>query len=222
VVLLIDNYDSFVFNLARYIAELGIETRVVRNDAVTLDEIATLAPAAIVLSPGPCTPREAGVCSDLIRTLGATQPVLGVCLGHQVIADALHGRVEESPWPTHGRASLVHHAETGLFEGLPNPLRVARYHSLIVQPQNLPDELEITAWTEDGVVMGLRHRHRPLHGVQFHPESVLTEHGHLLLANFLRIAGLSPGPIPAGDLPQSLPAADFYALPIDPAGGPVV
>jgi anthranilate synthase/aminodeoxychorismate synthase-like glutamine amidotransferase len=197
VILLIDNYDSFVHNLARYLAELAQETRVVRNDSVTALDVERLRPQAIVISPGPCTPAEAGVSMDLIRELRDV-PLLGVCLGHQAIAAALGGRVIQVP-PVHGRTSLVHHDGTGLFRDLPNPLRAARYHSLIVDETTLPPELEITARTEDGTPMALLHRSRPLFGVQFHPESVLSQSGHRLLANFLEAAGITHGALPPGD-----------------------
>jgi anthranilate synthase/aminodeoxychorismate synthase-like glutamine amidotransferase len=222
MVLLIDNYDSFVFNLARYVAELGVETRVVRNDAITLDDIEALAPAAIILSPGPCTPAESGVCGGVVRQFGPTIPLLGVCLGHQVIADALHGRVLESEKPVHGRTSLATHDGSALFQGVPSPFRVARYHSLVVERRNLPKELRVTAETADGVVMALSHIDWPLFGVQFHPESILTEHGHRLLANFLKFAGINVSEIPRGDLPRAIAEPDFYALPIGPGAGPVV
>lgn len=192
MILLIDNYDSFVHNLSRYLVELGAETRVVRNDALTVKEIAALAPQAIVISPGPCTPLEAGVSLDVVRQLGPTIPLLGVCLGHQAIAMALGGRVIRAPEPVHGRTSPVYHEETPLFEGLPNPFLATRYHSLLVQPAALPAELIPTARTADGLIMALEHATWPVRGVQFHPESILTEGGKQLLANFLRLAGMSP------------------------------
>lgn len=194
MLLLIDNYDSFVHNLARYFEELGCETRVVRNDAMTVAQIRDLAPAAIVISPGPCTPQQAGISCEVIRQLGSTLPILGVCLGHQAIAEALGGRVIRAPEPVHGRTSAIFHDERGLFRGIPSPFRATRYHSLIVEESQLPAELEVTARTEDGLVMGIRHRQCPILGVQFHPESILTEHGRRLLANFLDLAGI-PGQI---------------------------
>ncbi len=215
MILLIDNYDSFVFNLARYLEELGVETRVVRNDAITVDEIRELAPRAVVLSPGPCGPQESGVCLDVVRQLGATVPMLGVCLGHQAIAHALGGEVVESGAPVHGQASLVAHTAAGLFAGLPNPLQVGRYHSLVAEESTLPASLEVTARTADGVVMAFQHRDWPLSGVQFHPESVLTQGGHRLLANFLRQAGLEVLASPAGDLPGVETGTDFYARPVN-------
>ena len=192
MLLLIDNYDSFVYNLARYLIELGCETQVVRNDAVTVDDVRRIAPAAILISPGPCTPREAGVSCELIRELGATIPTLGVCLGHQAIAEALGGRVVRAPEPIHGRTSQVFHDGQQLFAGLPKPFRATRYHSLIVDEATLPRELVVTARTDEGILMALSHRDWPLFGVQFHPESVLTQSGRLLLANFLKLAGIVP------------------------------
>lgn len=189
-VLLIDNYDSFVHNLARYVRELGVLTEVFRNDALGVDHIRAFDPAAIILSPGPCTPDEAGVCLDVVRQLGDTIPLLGVCLGHQAIVAALGGRVVRAPRPVHGQASWIRHRSTPLFAGLPDPLRVGRYHSLIAEVATLPADLEVTAWTEDGLPMAVEHRRQRVFGVQFHPESILTEGGHRLLANFLTLAGL--------------------------------
>ena len=200
MILLIDNYDSFVYNLARYFAELGYETHVVRNDAVTVAGAARMAPQAIVISPGPCTPTEAGVSLDLIRDLGPRIPILGVCLGHQALAAALGGNVIRAPEPVHGRTSLVHHNGTRLFAGLPDPLCATRYHSLIIEESSLPPELRIVARTAEGLPMALEHTTWPAYGVQFHPESILTDSGHRLLANFLKLAGLPVGDLPAGDL----------------------
>jgi anthranilate synthase/aminodeoxychorismate synthase-like glutamine amidotransferase len=189
VILLIDNYDSFVFNLARYVGELGHAREVVRNDALTVAEIEALAPDAIILSPGPCTPKEAGISNAVIRELGPRIPILGVCLGHQCIAEAYGGLVLRARRPMHGKSSLIAHDGRGVFRGLPDPLRVTRYHSLIAASERVPDELEVSAWSPEGEIMGLRHRTHPVEGVQFHPEAVLTERGHDLLANFLaRIA----------------------------------
>jgi anthranilate synthase/aminodeoxychorismate synthase-like glutamine amidotransferase len=188
MILLIDNYDSFVHNLARYFEELGQRTRVVRNDALSVDEVRDLAPESIVLSPGPCDPSKAGICLEVVRRLGARIPILGVCLGHQAIAQAYGGRIVRDT-PRHGRTSEVLHDEAGIFEGVPSPFPAARYHSLHVSRDGLPAELEVTAQTRDGKIMGLRHRSLPVIGVQFHPESELTEHGHRLLANFLRSTG---------------------------------
>jgi anthranilate synthase/aminodeoxychorismate synthase-like glutamine amidotransferase len=185
LILLIDNYDSFVFNLARYVGELGYAREVVRNDAVTLEQIETLAPEAIILSPGPCTPKEAGISNAVIAWLGARIPILGVCLGHQCIAEVYGGLVVRARRPMHGKTSLVSHDGRGVFKGLPNPLRVTRYHSLVAAPGRVPSELEVSALSPEGEIMGLRHRTHPVEGVQFHPEAVLTERGHDLLANFL-------------------------------------
>ena len=190
MLLMIDNYDSFTFNLVQYLQTLGAEVEVVRNDALTVDGIAKLAPERIVISPGPCTPNEAGVSLDVIRELGATTPILGVCLGHQSIGQAYGGKVVRAGNIMHGKTSRIRHQGGGVFAGLPDGYEATRYHSLVVERASLPDELEITAWTEnaDGSfeeIMGLRHREHPVEGVQFHPESILTEHGHALLKNFL-------------------------------------
>jgi anthranilate synthase/aminodeoxychorismate synthase-like glutamine amidotransferase len=191
VILLIDNYDSFVFNLARYFQRLGQTTLVLRNDAIDAAGVRRLQPKALVLSPGPCAPEQAGCSLDLVRQLQAELPILGVCLGHQTIAAALGGRVVRAPQPMHGRTSQVFHDEQGIFAGLPNPLAACRYHSLVVEEHSLPPQLKATAHTADGVVMALAHRTLPVVGVQFHPESILTQHGYPLLAGFLRLAGLS-------------------------------
>jgi anthranilate synthase/aminodeoxychorismate synthase-like glutamine amidotransferase len=196
MILLIDNYDSFVHNLARYFARLGQAPLVVRNDAILPREIAALAPQAVVLSPGPCGPTEAGCCLEVVRELSPTTPLLGVCLGHQALAAGLEGRVVRAAEPRHGRTSLVYHDSDELFAGLPNPFRAGRYHSLVVDPASLPPELLVTGRTEEGVIMGLRHRDRPWFGVQFHPESILTEGGHRLVANFLRVAGVAIPALP--------------------------
>jgi anthranilate synthase/aminodeoxychorismate synthase-like glutamine amidotransferase len=187
LILLVDNYDSFVWNLARYVSELGHARIVVRNDATSLEEIEALAPSHIIVSPGPCSPAEAGISNAVVRAFGPTVPILGVCLGHQCIGAALGGRVERARRPMHGKTSLVRHAGTGVFAGLPDPLRVTRYHSLAVLDEGLPDCLAVTARSEEGEVMALAHKEWPLVGVQFHPEAVLTEGGHELLANFLGI-----------------------------------
>lgn len=191
MILLIDNYDSFVHNLARYFERLGQATTVVRNDAIDAAQVRSLAPDALVLSPGPCAPEQAGASLDLVRSLHRELPILGVCLGHQTIAAALGGRIIRANEPVHGRASDIFHSRQGIFAGLPNPLRACRYHSLVVEEATLPGELEVTARTSGGVVMALAHRELPVVGVQFHPESILTEHGYELLAGFVRLAGLS-------------------------------
>jgi anthranilate synthase component 2 len=198
VILLVDNYDSFVYNLARYLEELGETTRVVRNDATSATAALASGPTHVVLSPGPCTPREAGISVDLVRSAARLgTPLLGVCLGHQCLGAALGGRVVRGA-PVHGKVSPVRHDGTGLFAGLPSPLRVTRYHSLVVDPGSLPADLLPSAWTEDGILMAIRHREAPLWGVQFHPEAVLTQEGHALLANFLALGRASPPPGPAG------------------------
>ena len=219
MILLIDNFDSFVFNLARYFQELGCETEVVRNDAVSVADVRALNPQAIVISPGPCTPREAGVSREVIRELGPEVPMLGVCLGHQAMADALGGRVIRAAEPVHGRTALVQHSGHGLFEGLSNPLRATRYHSLIVEEASLPASLKITARTIDGVPMALEHAEWPMFGVQFHPESILTQDGHRLLANFLRLSGLPARDLPPGDACETPPAPDLAAIRV--AGQPI-
>ncbi|MDR7194181.1 anthranilate synthase component II [Luteimonas terrae] len=190
MLLMIDNYDSFTWNLVQYLQALGAEVRVERNDALSVDAIEKLAPERIVISPGPCTPNEAGVSLELIERLGATTPILGVCLGHQGIGQAYGGRVVRAQRIMHGKTSAIRHAGRGVFAGLPDGYEATRYHSLVVEQSSLPACLEVTAWTEndDGSreeIMGLRHRTHPVEGVQFHPESILTEHGHALLKNFL-------------------------------------
>jgi len=189
MILLIDNYDSFAHNLARYLERLEQRVKVVRNDAIDASEARALRPAGIVFSPGPCTPHEAGASLEIVRTLHTEIPMLGVCLGHQVIAEALGGRIAAAPTPIHGRTSAINHNRRGVFAGLPSPLNVARYHSLVVDPEALPAELRPTAWSDDGVLMAFEHVHHPVFGVQFHPEAILTEYGYELLANFLRLAG---------------------------------
>ena len=191
MLLMIDNYDSFTFNLVQYLQVLGAEVEVVRNDAMTVDEIEKLAPQRIVISPGPCTPNEAGVSLEVIERLGPTTPILGVCLGHQSIGQAYGGKVVRAGRIMHGKTSPIRHQGQGVFAGLPDGYEATRYHSLVVERASLPQALEITAWTEneDGSfeeIMGLRHRQHPVEGVQFHPESILTEHGHALLKNFLQ------------------------------------
>jgi anthranilate synthase component II len=184
--LLIDNYDSFTYNLWHYLGELGAEVAVRRNDALTVEAALALRPQGIVISPGPSDPDHAGICLDLVRR--AEVPLLGVCLGHQAIGQAFGGRVVRAPVPMHGKVSAIHHDGTGIFAGLPNPLDATRYHSLIVERAGLPAALRVTAETADGLIMGLVHRERPIHGVQFHPESIASQAGHDLLRNFLRLA----------------------------------
>jgi len=187
--LLIDNYDSFAYNLVHFLGELGVTVEVRRNDALTADEAVAFGADGIVLSPGPCDPDRAGICLDLVpKAARAGVPLLGVCLGHQAIGQALGGRIERAPAPMHGKLSDVRHDGTGVFAGLPQPLRVTRYHSLVVARDSLPDELQVTAETDDGLVMGLAHKSLPVHGVQFHPESIASEAGHDLLANFVELA----------------------------------
>lgn len=195
MIVVIDNYDSFVHNLARYVRELGWETEVVRCDALSVDEVAALAPSHIVISPGPCTPNEAGICVPLVRRLGPAIPILGVCLGHQCIGQAFGGQIVRARRPMHGKAARIAHDGAGLFAGLPNPLIATRYHSLVVEARDLPDSLIVTARSDEGEIMALRHREHPIVGLQFHPESVLTEHGYDLLRAFL-------GPVPGSSHPH--------------------
>ncbi len=190
MLLMIDNYDSFTYNIVQYLCELGAEVEVHRNDEITIEEIHKLAPQKIVISPGPCTPDEAGISLDVVREFGGAIPLLGICLGHQSIGQAFGGKVIRAEDVMHGKTSMIHHSEQGVFHGLPNPFEATRYHSLIVDKAALPDCLEITAWTEtDGApreIMGLRHKDLPIEGVQFHPESIMTSQGHDLLNNFLK------------------------------------
>ena len=188
MVLMIDNYDSFTFNLVQYLGELGAKVEVVRNDEITLDEVAARAPARIVISPGPCTPSEAGISVPLIQRFAGKVPILGVCLGHQAIGQAFGGRVVRAARVMHGKLSPIVHEGTGVFGGLPSPFTATRYHSLAIERASLPDALEVTATADDGEIMGVRHRSYPVEGVQFHPEAILTEHGRRLLANFLEAA----------------------------------
>ena len=192
MLILIDNYDSFTYNLFHYLGELGAACEVIRNDQISVAGVMTKKPKAIVLSPGPCTPNEAGICLDLIAAAGAKIPLLGVCLGHQSIGQAYGGHVIRAPEPMHGKLSRITTTGKGLFKDLPRSFMVTRYHSLIVERSSLPDCLEITAETDDGLIMGLEHKTHPVHGVQFHPESIASEQGHALLANFLALAGLKP------------------------------
>ena len=203
MILVIDNYDSFTYNLVQYLGELGEAPDVRRNDAVTVDGIRALAPEAIVVSPGPCTPAEAGVSAPLIAALAGRVPILGVCLGHQCIGAACGGLVVRSRAPVHGKTSRIHHDGRTIFTGLPAPITGTRYHSLVIDPDRLPPSLEVSARTEDGVVMGVRHRTAIVEGVQFHPESVLTECGHAILRNFLALARGQKPPGLAGTLPPT-------------------
>ncbi len=191
MLLMIDNYDSFTYNLVQYLGELGADVRVYRNDAITLEQLEQLGPERIVISPGPCTPNEAGICVELIQRLGGKLPILGVCLGHQAIAQAYGGRIVRAGRVMHGKISIMHHTGKGVFADLPNPFEATRYHSLVIDKHSLPECLEVTAWTrnDDGSleeIMGVRHKTLAVEGVQFHPESILTQHGHALLKNFLQ------------------------------------
>jgi anthranilate synthase component 2 len=188
MLLVIDNYDSFTWNLVHYLGELGAEPHVVRNDKITADQALAMEPEAIVLSPGPCTPNEAGICLELIEKAAGAVPIFGVCLGHQAIGQAYGGEVVRAPSLMHGKLSEIRHAGDGVFRGIDNAFQATRYHSLTVRPETMPDALVATAHADDGVVMGLRHRSAPVHGVQFHPESIASEHGHRILKNFLEIA----------------------------------
>jgi anthranilate synthase component 2 len=191
--LLIDNYDSFTYNLVHYLGELGVEAEVRRNDAISVDEAVAMAPEAIVISPGPGVPDDTGICLDLVaRAAEQSLPVLGVCLGHQVIGQAFGAKIVRAPVPMHGKVDDIRHKGTDVFQGLPNPLVATRYHSLVVEAETLPDTLEVTAQTTDGLIMGLVHKELPIHGVQFHPESIATAAGHELLANFIELATGKP------------------------------
>jgi anthranilate synthase/aminodeoxychorismate synthase-like glutamine amidotransferase len=187
MLLILDNYDSFTYNLVQYFGELGVEMKIFRNDALTVDDVKKLAPEKICISPGPCTPNEAGISLELIRELGPTTPILGVCLGHQSIGQVYGGDVVRADRLMHGKTSPIFHNNGSVFTGLPSPFEATRYHSLIVKRETLPDCLEITAWTAENEIMGLRHKQHPVHGVQFHPESILTENGKQMLENFLKL-----------------------------------
>jgi anthranilate synthase/aminodeoxychorismate synthase-like glutamine amidotransferase len=191
MILLIDNYDSFTWNLVHYLGQLGAEVSVVRNDALSVEDVARQKPQAVVLSPGPCDPDRAGICLELVRRLGPVLPILGVCLGHQTIGQVYGGQVVRASAPMHGKVSQIHHRGTSVFKDLPDPFEATRYHSLVVDRATLPDVLGITAETEDGTIMGLAHMTFPVHGVQFHPESIATQNGHKLLRNFLDLAQAS-------------------------------
>ena len=188
MLLLIDNYDSFTYNLVHYLGEIGAETRVVRNDTLTVEEAIALNPKAIVVSPGPCDPSSAGICVDLIRAAAADIPIFGVCLGHQSIGEAFGGKIVRADAIMHGKISRVSHSGSGIFRDIPDGFEATRYHSLTIEPDSLPDCLEVTARTEDGTIMGVSHKEHPIHGVQFHPESIRSEHGKTLMANFLTLA----------------------------------
>ena len=190
MILVIDNYDSFTYNLVHYVNELGAETAVRRNDKLSVQDALAMAPEAVILSPGPCTPNEAGICLPLLRAAPQDLPILGVCLGHQAIGQAYGGEVIRAQALMHGKTSRIHHNGKGLFKDIPDPFTGTRYHSLSIRQETLPPELEVTAWTEDGEIMGVQHRERPVYGVQFHPESIATEYGHELLGNFLDLAGV--------------------------------
>ena len=191
MLLLIDNYDSFTYNLFHYLGQLGAEVVVKRNDELTATEALGLKPDAIVLSPGPCTPNEAGICMDLIRLANGAVPILGVCLGHQAIGQVYGGRIERAPEPVHGKLSRIHHTGQSVFRGLNNDFLATRYHSLTIAPESMPNSLEVTATSKDGVIQGIMHKLHPVHGVQFHPESIASENGHALLQNFLQIARMA-------------------------------
>jgi anthranilate synthase component 2 len=203
MIVLIDNYDSFTFNLVHYLGGLGAEVSVWRNDKTTTEAVLAADPDAIVLSPGPCTPNEAGICLDLVKKAAGTVPILGVCLGHQAIGQAFGGEVVRAPVPVHGKLSEISHGGQGVFRGINGPFRATRYHSLVVDRTTLPHELEVTAETSDHLVMGLAHASLPIHGVQFHPESIASEHGHLMLKNFLALATAWNADRRAGSEPAS-------------------
>ncbi|TXH19756.1 MAG: aminodeoxychorismate/anthranilate synthase component II [Gammaproteobacteria bacterium] len=192
MILVVDNYDSFTYNLVHYLNELGAETLVYRNDALSVEEALGLKPDGVLLSPGPCTPNEAGICLDLLAAAPDDLPILGVCLGHQAIGQAYGGQVVRAKAVMHGKTSPIHHEGKGVFAGLPDPFTATRYHSLSVEKSTLPEVLEVTGWTDDGEIMGFSHRAKPVHGVQFHPESIATEGGHAMLANFLKLTGATP------------------------------
>ncbi len=214
MILLLDNYDSFVYNLARYVRELGETPVVHRHDAVTVEQVAAMAPSHIIISPGPCSPAEAGISTDVVRRLGERVPILGVCLGHQCIGAAYGGEIVRAGRPMHGKTSLVHHRGAGIFRGLPSPFRATRYHSLVIAPASVPPDLEVLASSEDGEIMAVRHRRHPVIGLQFHPESVLTEHGYRLIDHFLHGVPATPRPVPLaadGALVPTGPEADTLA-----------
>jgi len=217
VILLIDNYDSFVYNLARYVRELGEEPLVKRHDAISADEIRALAPSHIILSPGPCSPGEAGISTDVVRRFGTATPILGVCLGHQCIGAAYGARIVRAGRPVHGKPAAIRHDGRGLFAGLPNPFQAARYHSLVIARVGLPSELRVTATADDGEIMAVAHERHPVIGLQFHPESVLTEHGYILLDRFLHGAAARPDPLPdrADGARTPAPVPSFVPPPVE-------
>ena len=204
MILLIDNYDSFVYNLDRYLQRLGQKTLVVRSDAVTIEAISRLSLDAIVISPGPKSPDEAGCSMEVVRRLSDQTPILGVCLGHQAIGQAFGGRIVRAQAPMHGKSSVIRHDDTPLFQGIPNRFQVGRYHSLVIEPSSLPTTLIATAWADDGTIMAVQHVDYPVFGVQFHPESILTSDGYRVLANFLNLAGLECNKLPADDVLMEL------------------
>jgi len=217
MILLIDNYDSFVYNLARYVRELGEVPLVRRHDAVTVDEIRALGPSHIIISPGPCTPAEAGISTEVVRQLGDRIPVLGVCLGHQCIGAAYGAEIVRAGRPMHGKPSRIHHQAQGLFAGLPSPFTATRYHSLVIAPASVPPELKVTATSEDGEIMAVQHASNPVYGVQFHPESVLSEQGYRLLDHFLHGVPPTPRPVPlAADGAVLLPTAEAAPIASNP------
>jgi len=217
MILLIDNYDSFVYNLARYVRELGEVPLVRRHDAVTVDEIGALGPSHIIISPGPCTPAEAGISTEVVRQLGERIPVLGVCLGHQCIGAAYGAEIVRAGRPMHGKPSRIHHQAQGLFAGLPSPFTATRYHSLVIAPASVPPDLKVTAMSEDGEIMAVQHASNPVHGVQFHPESVLSEQGYRLLDHFLHGIPPIPRPVPlAADGALLLPTAEAATIASNP------
>ena len=197
MILLIDNYDSFVYNLARYVRELGEEPVVIRHDAAGVDEISAMRPSHIIISPGPCSPAEAGISTEVVRRLGPTTPILGVCLGHQCIGAAYGGEIVRAGRPMHGKTSRIHHRGSGIFSGLPSPFYATRYHSLVIAPASVPPDLEVLATSEDGEIMAVQHVRDPVYGVQFHPESVLTEHGYRLVDHFLHGVPATARALPA-------------------------
>jgi anthranilate synthase component 2 len=212
MITIIDNYDSFTYNLVHYFGDLGVEARVYRNDQITAAAVIAEKPAAIVMSPGPCTPNEAGICLDLVKKNKGRIPLLGVCLGHQTIGQAFGGRVIRAPVLMHGKLSKIFHGGTSLFQGLPDGFEATRYHSLIVEAETLPPSLAVTARTSDGLIMALEHRGDPTFGVQFHPESIASAHGHAILANFLTLAGVTWAPRKPGLAFTNLTAAPLRAV----------